>query len=61
MSGLNLWKFLIPLFGVFFSWLLIPEEQPQPLTAAGMIIISLALLASNLVQRKKGPIIQEKA
>ena len=61
VSGLNLWKFLIPLFGVFFSCLLIPEEQPQPLTVAGMIIISLALVASNLVQRKKGPIIQEKA
>jgi drug/metabolite transporter (DMT)-like permease len=61
VSGLNLWKFLIPMFGALFSWILLPAEQPQPLTTAGMVIITLALIISTLLQRKKDPIIQEKA
>ena len=61
VSDLNLWKFLIPLFGALFSWILLPAEQPQALTTAGMFIITLALVISGLLKRKKHPIIQEKA
>jgi drug/metabolite transporter (DMT)-like permease len=61
ISDLNLWKFLIPLFGAVFSWILLPGESPQALTISGMIIISSALVISNLVQRKKRSFIQEKA
>ena len=61
VSDLNLWKFLIPLFGAMFSWVLIPAEHPQPITTAGMVIITLALLSSALLKRKKLQIIQEKA
>lgn len=61
VSDLNLWKFLIPMFGALFSWILLPAEQPMPLTTAGMFIITLALIISALLHRKKGPIIQEKA
>lgn len=61
VSDLNLWKFLIPLFGAMFSWVLIPAEHPQPITTAGMVIITLALLSSALLKRKKLLIIQEKA
>ena len=60
VSDLNLWKFLIPLFGAVFSWVLIPAEHPQPVTTAGMVIITLALLSSALLKRKKLQIIQEK-
>lgn len=53
VSDLNLWKFLIPLFGALFSWILLPAENPQALTAAGMFIITLALVISGLLKRKK--------
>ncbi len=61
VSDLNLWKFLIPLFGALVSWLLIPAEQAQALTITGMFMISLALVISALLKRKKHTIIQEKA
>jgi len=60
VSDLNLWKFMIPMFGALFSWILLPAERPQPLTTAGMVIITLALIISALLPRKKGSIIQEK-
>ena len=61
VSDLNLWKFLIPMFGALFSWLLIPAEEPQALTTTGMFIITLSLVISGLLKRKKRTIIQEKA
>ena len=53
VSDLNLWKFLIPLFGALFSWLLLPDERPQAITVSGMFIITLALVLSGLRKRKK--------
>lgn len=53
VSDLNLWKFLIPLFGALFSWILLPTETPQALTTAGMFLITLALVISGLLKRKK--------
>jgi len=44
VSELNLWKFLIPVVGAVLSWLLVPGENPEWLTIAGMIIISLSLI-----------------
>jgi len=61
VSDLNLWKFLIPLFGALFSWILLPAEKPQALTGAGMLIITLSLVISGLLKRKKHSKIQEKA
>jgi len=61
VSDLNLWKFLIPLFGALFSWILLPAEQPQALTSAGMFVITLALVISGLLKRKNHSNIQEKA
>jgi drug/metabolite transporter (DMT)-like permease len=61
VSDLNLWKFLIPLFGAVLSWILLPGEQPQVVTIVGMIIITSALVISNLVQKKNRSFIQEKA
>ncbi len=58
VSDLNLWKFLIPMFGALVSWVLIPAEQPQALTTAGMFIITLALVFSGLLKRRKRTIIQ---
>jgi len=61
VSDLNLWKFLIPMFGAIFSWMLLPAEQPQAITIVGMFIITLSLIISGLLKRKNHSIIQEKA
>lgn len=59
VSDLNLWKFMIPLFGALISWLLVPGEDPQVLSIIGMLIIAVSLLVLNMVNRKKHMIIQE--
>jgi len=53
VSDLNIWKFIIPVFGAFFSWLLIEEENPSLLQLFGMIIIGVSLILYNLQNRKK--------
>lgn len=53
VSDLNLWKFLVPVFGVIFSWIIIPGEHPYFLTVAGSIVISLALVLFHLLNRRK--------
>jgi drug/metabolite transporter (DMT)-like permease len=44
VSELNLWKFIIPVIGAVLSWLLVPGENPEWLTIAGMIIITTSLV-----------------
>ncbi len=44
VSELNLWKFIIPVVGAVLSWLIVPGENPEWLTIAGMIIISASLV-----------------
>ena len=61
VSDLNLWKFLIPLFGAILSWLLLPMESPDLLSIVGMVIITLSLVILNLVQRKNHTIVKEKS
>jgi drug/metabolite transporter (DMT)-like permease len=61
VSDLNLWKFMIPMFGALFSWILLPAEKPQLYTITGMLIITMALLFSALLKQKKASIIKEKA
>jgi drug/metabolite transporter (DMT)-like permease len=43
VSELNFWKFIIPALGALWSWLLIPEEHPEPLVIIGMVIVSLSI------------------
>jgi len=52
VSELNLWKFIIPVVGAVLSWLLIPGEKPEWVTAAGMIIISASLIMFYLSNRE---------
>jgi drug/metabolite transporter (DMT)-like permease len=44
VSGLNVWKFIIPIFGAIFSWIILPEEQPELIPVVGMIIIAISLV-----------------
>ena len=44
VSDLNLWKFIIPVFGAVLSWLLVHGENPERLTIIGKIIITGSLI-----------------
>ena len=44
VSELNLWKFILPVFGAILSWLIVPGEKPDWVTITGMIIISASLV-----------------
>jgi drug/metabolite transporter (DMT)-like permease len=52
VSDLNIWKFIIPVFGAIFSWLIIPDEVPTVLQISGMIFIGLSLVLYNFQNRK---------
>lgn len=47
VSELNIWKFIIPVFGAILSWLLIPGESPDLISIAGISITALALILFN--------------
>ncbi|MEZ4600040.1 MAG: DMT family transporter [Syntrophotaleaceae bacterium] len=53
VSDLNLWKFLIPVCGALFSWLLLPEESPAFWPVIGMICIGAAIVLFNLKEIRR--------
>ncbi len=44
VSQLNVWKFLIPLFGATLSWILLPDESPTVWTVTGMVLVAMSVL-----------------
>ncbi len=44
VSELNLWKFIIPVFGAILSWIMVPGEHPDWITVTGIIIIAFSLI-----------------
>ena len=47
VSALNMWKFIIPVFGAILSWILIPNESPDLVSITGITITALALVLFN--------------
>ncbi len=47
VSDLNIWKFIIPVFGAILSWILVPNESPDIFSVAGICITALALILFN--------------
>lgn len=47
VSALNMWKFIIPVFGAILSWILIPNESPDLVSIAGITITAIALVLFN--------------
>jgi len=47
VSALNMWKFIIPVFGAILSWLLLPNESPDLVSVAGITITAIALVLFN--------------
>lgn len=52
VSDLNFWKFLIPVIGAVLAWIILPDEKPEEVAIAGMMIIALSLIMLNLYKRK---------
>ncbi len=48
VSVLNVWKFLIPVFGAMLSWIILPNEKPEIIALTGMVFIALSLIVLNL-------------
>jgi drug/metabolite transporter (DMT)-like permease len=44
VSELNMWKFIIPIFGALISWLLLKNDSPSVMSVIGMLIVALAVL-----------------
>lgn len=47
VSELNVWKFLIPVFGAVLSWLILADEHPETIALIGMLLIGLSLIVLN--------------
>lgn len=44
VSEINIWKFLVPVFGVVLSWVMLSDEKPNVYTILGIIVISLSII-----------------
>jgi len=53
VSGLNMWKFIIPVFGAILSWLILPDEHPDFVSVLGMVLIATALITVNARKRQQ--------
>jgi drug/metabolite transporter (DMT)-like permease len=47
VSDLNIWKFIIPVFGAILSWLVVPNASPDIVSGAGIAITAFALILFN--------------
>ena len=45
VSELNVWKFVIPLFGAMFSWIFLKGESPTWPMLGGMLFVTVSILA----------------
>jgi drug/metabolite transporter (DMT)-like permease len=48
VSELNMWKFIIPVFGAALSWLILPGESPDLRSLLGMALVAFALISINI-------------
>lgn len=43
VSEINVWKFIMPVFGAILSWLMLPGEKPTVLSVIGMFLVAFAI------------------
>jgi len=61
VSELNVWKFLIPVFGAVLSWIILVNEQPEAIALIGMLLIGLSLIVLNANHiRKKNKLAKDE-
>jgi len=52
VSELNILKFIIPVFGGIFSWIIIPNEHPTIIVIIGMAVTASAVLMYNIYTKR---------
>ncbi len=52
VSDLNLWKFIIPVFGAAFSWLFLSGDSPTVPQLIGMACVAVSIVSFNFAARK---------
>lgn len=52
-SELNMWKFIIPVFGAILSWLILPKETPDFIAIIGMSLVAISIIAFFIQKRRK--------
>lgn len=45
VSEINIWKFLLPVLGAVLSWIFLPDEHPELIVIAGMLMVGISLIA----------------
>lgn len=48
ISYLNIWKFIMPVFGAIFSWGLLKNEHPTFQSIMGVTLVGLAIIVFNI-------------
>jgi len=51
VSELNMWKFILPVFGALISWIFLKNDSPTVLSVLGMLIVAFSVLFFNLRKR----------
>lgn len=51
VSELNIWKFIMPVFGAALAWTFLPGESPALLPVLGMVLVALSVLGYFRVQQ----------
>jgi len=55
VSDLNVWKFIIPVFGAINAWILLPNESPDLMSIAGMVVVGVSVvLVYGRKERNRG-------
>ena len=54
VSELNLWKFILPIFGAIFSWTLLKSESPDIFSVLGMLLVASGIVWAQLKSRTDG-------
>jgi drug/metabolite transporter (DMT)-like permease len=60
VSILNIWKFLIPVFGALLSWIILPDDGPEVIAVTGMVFIALSLIVLNTNHWRRNGLVSAK-
>jgi drug/metabolite transporter (DMT)-like permease len=52
VSDLNIYKFIIPVFGATLSWIILPDESPDLISISGMLIIGISVVLYSVLASK---------
>lgn len=53
VSEINIWKFIIPVFGAVLSWIVFANDNPDLLSIIGIVSITLAILILQVPSLRK--------